>query len=157
VQHVDPVLENIRRLLTYDATSGEFYWRETRGRRKQGALAGNVSPRGYRRIHCNGRAYFAHQLAWYMHYGVFPHTEIDHIDRNRDNNRIANLRLSNRTEQLHNTGVRTDNSSGYKGISWESGRFRTYINIGGTRVHLGRYMTFDEAYRARKRAEMELL
>lgn len=83
---------------------------------------------GYVQIKISGKLYHAHRLAWLYVYGYMPEKEIDHINRIRDDNRIANLREA--TSQLNslNTGIYKNNTSGSKGIYYnkraKSGRHR---------------------------------
>jgi hypothetical protein len=102
-----PPIERLRLLLDYNPETGDVTWRVYRGRcANVGDLAGSVSLNGYRRI-CirDGDTvnYLAHRIAWALHYGEdpYPH-ELDHIDRNRLNNRITNLRLVTRSENMRN-------------------------------------------------------
>jgi hypothetical protein len=96
---------------------GVLYWRKDRGSHiRAGAEAG--TPRhGYVQISFKGRSYPAHRLIWAMH-GNAPAETIDHINRDRSDNRIENLRSATKGQQLFNTGLRSDNKSGTKGVSW---------------------------------------
>ena len=84
--------DDLKSLLTYDPDTGEFRWRFSRPRCAKGALAGTASYHGYTVIKINGRSYRAHRLAWLYEYGRWPNGELDHINRRRSDNTIANLR-----------------------------------------------------------------
>jgi hypothetical protein len=81
-----------------------------------------------------------HQLAWYLYYGEIP-ILIDHIDGNKSNNKITNLRLSNTQKNSFNHFI-------CKGYSYENGKYRARIKINGKLIHLGTYESSDEARRA---------
>lgn len=75
----------------YDYVDGQLKFKHSRGKRKTGSYAGSIKPDGYWRVYINGKGYYLHRLIWMYHYGYFPN-EIDHIDRNKSNNTIENLR-----------------------------------------------------------------
>ena len=84
-----------------------------------------------------------------------PEKEVDHINRNRADNRISNLRLVSSTENKHNTGLRKNNRSGCSGVCFNNyhGRWDARIRVDGRRINLGRYTSLDDAKRARLLAE----
>lgn len=84
-------VERLRELLDYDPETGVFRWKEPRRKCRVGEVAGSLRKDGYVKIQVDGRFYQAHRLAWLCVYGVWP-SAIDHIDGNRANNAIANLR-----------------------------------------------------------------
>ena len=81
-----------------------------------------------------------------MHHGYIP-KQIDHIDRNRLNNKIENLRVCTQTENLYNTGVLSRNSTGIKGVNWHeaSKKWMVRLNVQKKTLYLGVYESFDEA------------
>ncbi len=102
-------------VLDYDEETGIFKWKKKLSSRGVvGKIAGTTSY-GYSAINIDGVRYFSHRLAWLYFYGSWPNQEIDHIDRNRKNNAIKNLRDVNRVVNALNTGNRTDSTSGIKG------------------------------------------
>lgn len=80
---------------------------------------------------------------------------VDHINRDRLDNRKCNLRFCNLQENNMNKGIQSNNSSGYPGVSYSKNKWRAYIGINGKQIHLGRYSTLEEAIEARKQAEIE--
>lgn len=78
--------------LHYDKDTGNFFWKKSRGNMKSGSLAGSLDGHGYICIQIGRRPHRAHNLAWMFHYGKWPEQCIDHINRNRSDNRICNLR-----------------------------------------------------------------
>lgn len=86
-------LQTARSLFSYDAETGLLTWLVHRGTRaRAGAVAGGVNGDGYRHVCVNRRMFKVHRLAWLLHFGAWPEHEIDHVNGQRDDNRIANLR-----------------------------------------------------------------
>jgi hypothetical protein len=120
-------------------------------RRKTLRRAGTVDHLGYVRILINGRAHKAHRLIWIYHYGSIPKDRrIDHIDGKRNNNLISNLRLATQSENLRNRGANSNNTSGYKGVSFdaERGKWKARIVKNGKETFIGRFQTAQEAHDA---------
>lgn len=102
--------------LTYDPITGFFHWSVTRAPRcRYGARAGSLNRYGYLEIKVHGRRYMAHRLVWLLKYGLTPAPEIDHINGNRADNRICNLRLATRKQNAANVRRHSDMASGLKG------------------------------------------
>jgi len=154
--------EHVRSLLDYDPETGVFIWRERSedlfrtknawgawNTRYAGKQAGTCDSNGYIVITVNGRRYKAHRLAWLYVYDVLPKKGIDHIDENPRNNRIANLREANCSENQRNRGAQRNNSSGYKGVSRTcDGRWRAFINHHRKKIYLGQFDTPEKAHAA---------
>ena len=140
----------LQTLLMYDANTGVFTWRATRRNCKQGAIAGTLDARGYRRISVDSKIYLAHRLAWLYEIGQWPLCELDHINRQRDDNRIVNLREANRTINTQNTNLRKDSQTGYRGVGWHkaSKRWRARIQVNGKMLELGYFADMDDAAKA---------
>lgn len=142
----------VRDLLDYDPETGIFRWRprnpDVKGwnKRMAGTVAGTISFYGYVMINVERTPRCAHRLAWLMMTGSMP-LLVDHIDGDKANNRWRNLRVANKSLNAANSKVRTDNTSGSKGVSWDSARERwsAYINCEGYRFFLGRFATREEA------------
>lgn len=137
----------LKKLLSYDASTGLFTWKLRRQGVRQGSLAGYKNNSGYVRISLHGRFYLAHRLAWLYVHGYVPKGEIDHINRIRDDNRIENLREASRTLNALNTGEYKNNSSGSKGVYFNksANKWQAQIMVSGKRVYLGLY---DDVRRA---------
>lgn len=145
--------EELREMLTYDPATGVFVWRVDRPQRRVGDIAGSctLSSQGYRLISVKGTVYRAHRLAWLYVYGAFPTSDLDHIDGDRDNNRIANLRLATKTENSRNRRVAPDNATGFKGVTRATGcksRFQAHIGIERRLKYLGSFGSAEEAHAA---------
>jgi len=102
------------------------------------------------------RHYLAHRLAWFYVYGEFP-TMIDHIDGNRTNNKISNLRQVSSKENQCNLTIAANNTSGITGVSFskERSKWEAKIQIDGKTIHLGRYLDKEDAILARKQGEVK--
>jgi hypothetical protein len=149
----------IRTLLRYDDNTGQFHWRINRtGGVKAGASAGTVMKDGYRCIKILDRFYYAHRLAWVYVNGRWPSKQLDHINGIRLDNRIANLREANHSENQQNLSVgRRTSKSGLLGVrAADDGRWRSSIMYQGRSVDLGTFDTKEEAHGAYLRKKTEL-
>lgn len=143
----------LKNLLRYDPETGVFYHLTDRKRAKKGSIAGTRHSQGYIQIRIGlGTAFLAHRLAWLYVYGHTP-TEIDHINRNKTDNRLVNLRSVTRDENLRNTKVRSDNASGVKGVYYGRASWYAQITVKGKAKHLGSFASKEEASAARYEAE----
>ena len=147
--------DRVRELLDYNADTGEFIWRVSRGKAREGSVAGNVNNNGYMRIKIYRKEHLAHRLAWLWSFGYFPEHQIDHINRDRADNRIENLREVSRSCNLRNSKLSVDNTSGVKGVSWDKidKRWRAHIKINGKTICLGLHETLIDAACHRLAAE----
>jgi len=84
---------------------------------RNGKIAGNVNKRGYRVICVNYKVYKAHRLVFLYNHGYLPE-QVDHIDGNKLNNCIENLRAANNSVNMINRGFMKNNTSGSKGVFW---------------------------------------
>lgn len=141
-------VEFIKEILAYDSSTGILTWRVRRGPKAKGSLAGYKHHTGYVQIEINGKAYLAHRLAWAIHYGELPISDIDHINRVKDDNRIENLRLATHSENMNNKTVAKNNTSGYTGVTWYPSRNCWVAKH--SRKTIGYYHTIEEAAAARK-------
>ena len=91
-------------------------------KRSAGNVAGGLRPDGYRTISVEGKRYYAHRIIWLMVYGVMP-KYIDHINLNRSDNRLVNLRACTQSENSCNAKIPRHNSSGFKHVQWNK-----YVN-----------------------------
>lgn len=152
-----PDSDELNRELRYDPLTGELYWRVPRRNRKMGLRAGCVK-RKYRYITIDGVNYLEHRLIWIMVHGSIPlGKEIDHIDRDRYNNRLENLRLVTRRENVLNSGVASSDCSKYPGVTRSNtpGKWVAGLHINSNRVNLGTYTTEEEAYNTYCQAVIE--
>lgn len=152
----DIPVEYVQKILDYDPITGFFTWKyreDDRGNfnaRFPGKRAGFVEPSngGYIRIVFNRRFYLAHRLAWAVHYGsIPPQSYIDHIDLNRTNNAISNLRICTPSENAANQCGHKDSVTGIKGVTIrkKTGTYVATITVNGKQIYLGDYPSIKEA------------
>ncbi|MDU5780720.1 MAG: HNH endonuclease signature motif containing protein [Pantoea sp.] len=151
-------LELLSDYLDYDANTGIFKWKKSAGKRSAGSIAGSLMHIGYIRICVLKQPYMAHRLAWIFHYGELPSSSIDHINGDRSDNRISNLRLANYQENAWNTTQYSNNRCGLKGVHFNSRdkRYIAQITAGGERICLGSFKDKFEAHEAYLKASSRL-
>lgn len=140
-------IDTINDLLCYNPSTGIFTWRVDRtGGIKAGDEAGYIQKDGYRRIKIKGKTHPAHRLAYQIVHGSV-NGAIDHIDRNRDNNAIQNLRLCTNNQNQFNRLKSSANTSGKKGITWhkKSSKWQAAASIKGRKIHLGLFININDA------------
>jgi hypothetical protein len=131
----------------YDQDTGIFH-RLKNGEKSK--VAGSLTFYGYLQIQINYKFYQAHRLAWLYVYGETPSKCIDHIDCNKTNNKINNLRLSTHSENQKNRPKQKNNTSGYKGVCFDK-RFKRWCagaTLNYKKIYLGSYSTAEEAHEA---------
>jgi len=140
--------------VTYNPDTGEFFW--LRGQRK-GRRAGTAPTRTrtYRRVWIEGAEYLEHVLAWFYMTGNWPVGQIDHINRNRDDNRWCNLRDVPPEINALNKSWYSSNSTGFKGVAYcpRNGRWSASIKRFGRQRWLGYHTTPHAASKAFKEAD----
>lgn len=155
--------EIARELLAYDQETGEFRWRLGRGHIKAGDIAGHLQEykggKFYRVIRILDSLHLAHRIGWLIATGKFPEGDLDHKDGDSLNNRFLNLRDSTHSQNMQNTVRRSDNKSGFKGVSWDAANSKWVARIripGGKYKNLGRFLDPEDAHRAYCSAANEL-
>ena len=147
--------EKLKCSLSYDQHTGCIHWKNLYNGR-EAFLTRDTN--GYLRGRFLKKDLAAHRVAWLLYYGTWPKHQIDHIDGDRANNRIKNLRDVPQSENLKNRGVDRRNTTGVCGVRVykQTGKYVAYIRLGGVSKHLGYFSTFEEAVEARQKAEKEL-
>ena len=152
----------VAELLDYCPTTGVFAWKARDralfsrekdwkhwNRRYAGSVAGNVKPDGYCQIKIFGRSFRSHRLAWAISHGVWPEN-IDHINGDRGDNRLANLRSVTHAQNMKNRTKHHNNTTGLTGVSVHkaTGKFVAQISVDGKRRHLGLFARMEDAHAA---------
>ncbi|MDE1814533.1 MAG: HNH endonuclease [Thaumarchaeota archaeon] len=143
--------ERLKELLSYDPKTGVFRWiKPTSNRVSPGSLAGTINMYGYLVIRIDRRTYHASRLAWLYETGSWPVDEIDHIDRDRLNNRWSNLRGSTRSQNMCNVGDGPRGLVPFRGVTFdkERGLYQAKIRKNKRTVMLGRFSSAEIAARA---------
>jgi hypothetical protein len=135
--------------LSYDPGAGVFCRRVAAPYAKAGPV-GTVNNMGYVVVRAGGKLHLAHRLAWLYVTGLWPRAVIDHINGDKSDNRLANLREATHAENLINAKIHANNRSGLKGVAWNKSckRWGAYIGYGGKSRYLGVYKTKEEAHEA---------
>lgn len=167
----------LRRLLTYVPETGRLFWKKRAvefvggdkaslakrqanvdmwNRLYAGQEAFTANENGYRAGAVLGVPCKAHRVAYAIYHGEHPPAEIDHINGDKADNRIKNLRAVNHGENAKNTAIYSNNRSGTPGVCWCSYHksWDVKIGLGGRQVRIGRFKDKDDAVAARKKAEM---
>ena len=140
-------VEMLRSEFEYNPETGEL-------RRKDGRSAARPMSRGYLNVYFGGKTYKAHIVSWAIYHGRYPKNLLDHINGNKTDNRIENLREANAYQNTRNAKRRSDNTSGIKGVYFhsQSGKWTACIRTGGRQITLGRFSDINEAAKVRKEA-----
>lgn len=170
VNRILPTPEKIRELLRYDPVTGMLYWVRrnlcdfssdnaygTWNARYSGKEAfTSTNQAGYKVGAIFNKKYYAHRVGWAIYYGEWPKSEIDHINGEKNDNRICNLRLATGSQNRMNSRMRSDNSSGLKGASYlERDRvWSSSIGVMGKIIRIGLFSSAEEAHEAYCKAAM---
>jgi len=140
----------VKTILDYDAISGRLFWKEKIADKVVVGEEAGTSSHGYKSVRINGKLYPAHRLIFAWMTGRWPKRHIDHINRNRSDNRWSNLRECTPHDNQGNRAVRKDSSSGLKGVKKNrNGRtFSARIVVNYKEVYLGNFRTKEAAHAA---------
>ena len=153
-----PSQEELHKFFEYK--EGNLYWKFKPNRRiKIGSKAGCLHSTGYVHLRINSVPYKMHRIIWAYHYGAIPsNLQIDHIDGNKLNNIIKNLRLATHSQNnSNNKRARRDSTSNILGVYWHKTRSKwtAQINSNKKKIHLGLFVNQEDAIAARKAAELQ--
>ncbi len=133
----------LKKLLTYNPLTGIFIWKSTN------KIAGTLTSSGYISIKILGKSYPASRLAWFYMTGYWPEFLVDHHNTIRNDNSWINLRVATQSQNNANSRLAKNNTTGYKGITWEvkKRKFRAKIVVNKRTIHLGYFLNKEEAYK----------
>tara|TARA_B100000902_G_scaffold384079_1_gene423773 strand:- start:277 stop:765 length:489 start_codon:yes stop_codon:yes gene_type:complete len=152
---------NFKPLPSYEVLNKNFRYNKYTGELKNWNLGHIVTTEdsgGYFVVRFQGKDLRVHRICFYLETKIDPlELQVDHIDRDRKNNKFSNLRLLNNAQQQLNTKERTDNKSGRKGVFFDKKgmKWRSYIAINKKRIWLYRGDSWDQAVKERIKAERE--
>lgn len=142
--------EEVSRQIAYDPETGKFTWRvPKKGRPGIGSPAGCIHQTlGYWVIGVSRQRHYGHRLAWLLTHGKWPAHQIDHINGDRADNRIANLREVTHAENQQNRHITRPNRHGLRGVDYDPGcdRWRTRIKVNGVVHNFGGFHSPEEAH-----------
>jgi hypothetical protein len=140
-------LERLKETLEYNPETGHFIRIKPRSSVRVGDIAG-YKCNGYISIEIDRNPYRAHRLAWFYTHGEWPAEHIDHINGDKMDNRLCNLREATRSQNMMNSKVQKSNTSGLKGAYKRGRGYVSTIRMGGEEVYLGFFKTPEEAHAA---------
>lgn len=160
-----PSQKEILEILDYNPETGDFTWKHRSDQRDgwntryAGKIAGSPTGDGYYAISIDDIKHLAHRLAWSFVNGDFGSKLIDHIDRNKRNNKISNLRLCTLSQNQYNRGLAKNNKSGYPGVILDkrSGKWRAQIIVEKRAKYLGVFRTPEAAHSAYMAEKVKIL
>ena len=150
--------DRLREVLNYNPDTGLFTWiAKASSHITIGATAGRITSEGYLIINIDRLPYVAHRLVWLYTHKVWPTNSLDHINRIRDDNRLANLREATKAENAQNRKLNPINTSGVKGVHWAADRrrWKASIMLNGKLIHLGYTRLFEDAVKLREDGEVK--
>lgn len=147
--------EVVRAMFKYNPDNGEL--RRKIGPRKD-CVVGWIEPHGYLRVKIGGKKVYCHRIAFLHYHGRIHDGRIDHVNGDRSDNRIANLREVDDFQNAANCGLKRNNTSGASGVAWSKreNKWKASIRSGGKMFNLGTFSDFDAACAARAHAERRL-
>lgn len=152
-------LEMLKHALDYNPETGVFTWKNKIScKNVVGEVAGG-NDNGYVRISLYRQKHMAHRLAWFYVHGIWPDEEVDHVNMDRSDNRICNLRPANKEQNSRNRHAQVNNKVGLKGVcehAQQPGKYTAQIGINNKKKHLGIFTDPLEAHKAYVKASSEL-
>lgn len=152
-----PTFKEMSEALRYEPEEGAFYWVADAARNvKAGRKAGTKESNGYISIRFKGKSYKAHRTAWLFTHKEWPKLSIDHINGQKNDNRISNLREATTAQNGQNRKPNKESKTGFKGVRPYAKKFKAEINHQGKYFYLGLFSTAQEAANAYAEAAARL-
>jgi hypothetical protein len=151
-----PEALRLAEIFDYDKTTGDLHWKVPagNGRIKAGTKAGYPTKCGGVKVMYKKKGYFAHHVVWLLHTGSLPEEFIDHINGNRSDNRIENLRLCNQSQNMQNLCKTAASASGLRGVQkYRNSKWASSIIVKGKKTWLGVFDTKEAAFLAYTQAK----
>lgn len=141
--------ERLKELVSYEKETGNFFRIVSVANIKCGLVIAKPSKNGYLRMHIDGYLYYLHRLAWFYEHNEWP-IAIDHIDGDKTNNKIQNLRSATYGQNLQNISKKTKAISGFKGAYFheKTKNWQAKIMVNRKTKSLGYFKTPEEAHQA---------
>jgi len=148
--------KHLKKVLSYNSDTGVFTWLVSNSPRvKVGSRAGHINSLGYTIIGINNKLYNAHRIAWLYEYGEFPQKHIDHINGDRSDNSIDNLRDVSQHSNSKNGRISKNNTSGHNGVYKQLNSYIAKIKVLGKSLHIGSFKDKEDAIKARQEANIK--
>lgn len=150
--------ERLKEVLHYNPATGIFINKMYRGNKAvKGSVAGSIDPKGYIKICVDKKIYLAHRLVFLYMEGYLPENDVDHVNRKSNDNRWGNLRHVNRTCNMRNSKLSSNNTSSVSGVSYckKRGKWVAHISNDSKAIGLGHFKNFNDAVLARWNGEIK--
>lgn len=158
LKNVPVTQELLHKYFTYDKDTGNLSWALRANKssiigNSVGTISGTLPNAGYIIIDFCGKRYLAHRLIWLHVHGYLPEKQIDHINHDRTDNRLCNLRLASHYTNMKNKTLYKTNSTGYPGVEPHGNNWKARIGVNGTKILLGVFSSIEEAVAAKQAGE----
>lgn len=157
INKIDITHEELSKIFIYDGRN--LLWRNTLGPKIiKNKKAGFINDSGYIVVGYKNKLYRAHRIIYYMLTGINSTEQIDHLNKDRIDNRIENLRISNQSSNQINAGIKSNNKSGVTGVCYDKSRGKWVVQIQdkNKKSIRKRFLSFRDAVEYRYKLEKEL-